>query len=87
MLTTYEAVLKGNKLKWKNAAPQQTAKKEWVDVYVTVLDKSSDAPERQVQGRKMAEALAALAALGSRSITDPLVWQKEIRQDRPLPRD
>ena len=86
MLMTYEAILEGNKLKWKGAAPQQTAEKSRIDVYVTLLDKSPDAPDRRIQGRKMAEALAILAALNTRSIIDPLAWQNEIRQDRPLPR-
>lgn len=87
MLMTYEAVLEGNKLRWKGASPQQATEKGQIAVYVTLLNKSPDAPESQAQGRKMAEALAALAALDEHSITDPITWQKETRQDRPLPRD
>lgn len=34
----------------------------------------------------MAAVLSQLAAAGGiRSIPDPLAWQREIRQDRPLP--
>ena len=88
MLMTYEAILEGNKLKWKGAAPRPTADKKEVAVYVTILETPPhEEPQAQPQGRKMADALAALAALDNRSITDPLAWQEEARQDRPLPRD
>ena len=66
MLTIYEAILEGNKLKWKGTVPQ-ISKNRRIDVYVTFLDKSLDVDKRS-QGRKMAEALAALADLRTRSI-------------------
>lgn len=87
MLIEYEAILEGNKLKWKGAAPQQLGQKNKIAVYVTLLEKLPDLPERRKQGQKMAEALIALAALSERSISDPLTWQKETRQDRPLIRE
>ena len=88
MLMTYEAILEGNKLKWKGAAPRQTVEKKEVAVYVTILDTPPlEEARAQAQGRKMADALAALAALDNRSITNPLAWQEEVRQDRPLPRE
>lgn len=37
------------------------------------------------QGRRMAVALDALAAMGSVNIPDPLAWQREQRADRELP--
>ena len=84
MLMTYEATLEGNKLKWKGAAPKQIAENKQLAVYVTILDSPPEEPQTPAQGRKMAEALASLAALENRSITDPLVWQEETRQDRPV---
>lgn len=39
-------------------------------------------PER---GQKMAEALSRIAAHGGTGISDPVVWQHEIRHDRALP--
>lgn len=38
-------------------------------------------------GLKAVEILSELAARGTafREITDPVAWQKDIRQDRPLP--
>lgn len=88
MLMTYEAILEGDKLKWKGAAPQQTAVQKEIAVYVTILDTPPlEELKTEASGRKMADALAALAALENRSIPDPLAWQEEVRQDRPLPRD
>lgn len=86
MLMTYEATLQGNKLEWKDAIPYQLVKHGKVTVYVTILDKPDAASEKTAQGRKMADALTSLAMLDKRSITDPLEWQAETRQDRPLPR-
>jgi hypothetical protein len=87
MLMTYEAILEGDKLRWKGSKPQQVSEKSQIAVYVTLLEKISEEPHKQTQGRQMAEALANLAALKQRSIADPLLWQKEIRQDKPLPRE
>lgn len=87
MLRTYEATLKGDQLKWKGTKPHLTSKQNGVDVYVTILDKSIDETEKSAQGYKMSAALAELAALSERSVLDPVAWQKETRQDRPLPRE
>jgi len=38
------------------------------------------------QGKRMAEILEEIAADGGvAEIADPLAWEREIRQDRPLP--
>lgn len=87
MLMTYEAILQGNKLKWKGTAPMQVTSQKEIRVYVTLLDAIPDTPENEERGQKMVAALSALAALGNHSIPDPLAWQKEIRQDRPLSRE
>ena len=83
MLLTYEAILEGNVLKWKGEAPKQ----DNVAVYVTLLDKPLDAAEKARQGSQMGDALAALATLDERSITEPIAWQAEMRRERPLPRE
>ncbi|MCP4423840.1 MAG: hypothetical protein GY803_05045 [Chloroflexi bacterium] len=83
---TYEAILQDNKLEWKDAIPRQITKHSKVAVYVTILDELTATSEKIAQGRKMAQALASLSALDERSIVDPLKWQAETRQDRPLPR-
>jgi hypothetical protein len=39
------------------------------------------------RGRRMAEALEALAATqGLNAIADPVAWQRDVRQDRSLTR-
>ncbi len=83
---TYKATLQGNKLEWKDAIPRQITDRRQVAVYVTILDDPVPTPEKTEQGRKMAQALAVLSTLDDRSIANPIEWQAEIRQDRPLPR-
>jgi hypothetical protein len=45
------------------------------------------APGSEPNGTKVAEIMAELAARGTafQDIKDPVAWQNEIRQDRPLP--
>jgi len=43
-------------------------------------------PGADERGRRLAEALRNLQAANPfKDITDPVAWQREIRQDRPLP--
>lgn len=44
-------------------------------------------PEKEVNGKKVAEIMAEIAARGTafRDIKDPAAWQREIRKGRPLP--
>ena len=64
------------------SSPQDDA----VVVYVTILDEPAVAPEINQQGERMAAALEQLAAVNALAdIADPVAWQQEMRQDRPLP--
>lgn len=86
MLQTYRAVLRGNWLEWIGAAPEQVKDENEITVEVTILgDAWAESVERE-RGLKMAEALEALAEVNALAdITDPVAWQREIREDRPLP--
>ena len=86
MLQTYRAVLRGNWLEWIGAAPEQVKDENEITVEVTILgDAWAESVERE-RGLKMAEALEALAEVNAlANITDPVAWQREIREDRPLP--
>lgn len=81
MLPTYAAVLRAGRLEWEGDGPPSLPP-TGVRVYVTLLD----APDTQ-RGPAMAEAFAALAAVGGPVgfIGDPAEWQSETREDRPLP--
>jgi hypothetical protein len=82
MLTTYCAVLKGDRLEWIDDRPE--SEERILKVYVTVLEELPDS-ERTYRGQKMAEALAKLAEIGAvNSIGDPVAWQREMRRDREL---
>ncbi|VAW32574.1 hypothetical protein MNBD_CHLOROFLEXI01-1036 [hydrothermal vent metagenome] len=84
MLMTYKAILRGNRLEWSETAPKQLTENKPVSV-VTVLDETTLAKEKALQGKKMALALEALSKLSPVSITDPAVWERAQRQERKLP--
>jgi len=86
MLQTYRAVLRGNWLEWIGAAPERVKDENEITVEVTILgDAWAESVERE-RGLKMAEALETLAEVNALAdITDPVAWQREIREDRPLP--
>jgi len=85
MLATYKATLHGNQLEWRDQTPPQLAHQEPVTVYVTLLDEQKTASERAIQGAQMSAALAAVAALTSQTVIDPLTWERDRRQERTLP--
>lgn len=82
MLKTFKAWLRGSRLEWIGEVPEFG--EQILQVHVTFLD---DKPvlEAQTRGRKMAEILENLAATKLMSDTDPVLWQRETRQDRSLP--
>ena len=84
MVRTYKALLRGNSLEWIGEAPERSEDYP-ITVEVTVLEKSYPAEARS-RGDEMAAILEKLAESGAVSeITDPVAWQRDLRQDRPLP--
>jgi len=80
MLRTYKGILKGDRVEWAGEAPLRDRA---LRVHITVLEEDADKEER---GRRMAEALTALAEEGAFSeISDPVKWQRELRKERTLP--
>lgn len=81
MLRTYEGILEGDRVRW--AGEEMPATDRPLRVHITVLEEET---EREKRGQKMADALSKLAESGAFSeVEDPSAWQREIRQDRPLP--
>lgn len=79
---TYRAVLHGNRIEWLDSPP---APGRPVPVQITLLENEAVEPS-MLRGQAMARVLEALAQGGGLStITDPVAWQREVRQDRPLP--
>ena len=77
MMRTYKAKLTGNQLEWTEDTPSLVPERD-AEVFVIFLQNNDRA-------RRVA-ALESLAAMGGiKSIPDPSAWQREIRQDRPLP--
>ncbi len=85
MLQTYKAILRGNRLEWNETAPQSLSDDQPVAVHVTILDQEQVTPAR-TSGQQMAAILAHLASKPTlASISDPVVWQREQRDERTLP--
>lgn len=83
MLRTFEALLKGKLLEWTNDVPQQSDRP--LKVYVTLLEEKSSI-SADIRRKKIVEILEKLAASQTfAEVTDPVAWQREMRQDRPLP--
>jgi len=85
---TYKALLRGNQLEWVGDAPGPSVKSDRaVPVHVTILDEVSESrPVTPRPGDQMAAALEQLAAIRALAdLTDPAAWERQARQDRPLP--
>jgi len=85
MSDTYRAVLHGDRLKWDGEVPEGLRSGHPVVVDITVVGEvvDEDVGER---GTKMAAALEKVAGIGGwRGGGDPMVWQRETREERPLP--
>lgn len=81
MLRTYEGILDGNRVQWAGDDVPEADRP--VRVHITVLE---DEAGKKKRGKQMADALAKLADVGAFSeIDSPVEWQREIRNDRPLP--
>jgi hypothetical protein len=84
MQSIYKAILRGDRIEWEDDVPEQIRSQSALTVLVTVVDQPAATDEKR--GSRMAEVLERLAASGGvSSITDPLQWQREQRQDRDLP--
>ncbi len=82
MSETYGAILKKNRVQWCDGQPSNL--KETQIVEITIPDEN--ATRVLGRGQEMSDALEKLAALNVLSqITDPSAWQRELREDRPLP--
>jgi hypothetical protein len=83
-MRTYRALLHGDRLEWLEDAPESQADTP-LHVHVTVLEPEPPA-EVHARGHAMAAILEQLAERRTFSaITDPVRWQRELRQDRVLP--
>jgi len=72
----YRAILQGSQLIWLDPPPNLPTNAE---VSITVTQ-----PRTQSRGDAMAAALEKLAQRNPFRGIDPVAWQREIRQDKPL---
>lgn len=83
MLSTYPATLRQNRIEWTGETPPGLPDDTAVPVHVTLLAPAPAADPNQ--GQRMAAALEKLAATALAQIPDPLAWEREQREERPLP--
>lgn len=82
MHPTYRGTLRGDRIEWEDDVPGELRGQGELTVFVTILNQ----PVVETSGRRMAEALERLALRGGvPSITDPVQWQREQREDREVP--
>ena len=78
---TYHAILHGARIEWLDSPPANT---ENLPVQITV--EPQPAGTQEPNGARVAVLLAQLARLGTfEHISDPVAWQREIREDVKLP--
>ena len=83
-MRTYRALLRGDRLEWLEEVPEPQPDVP-LPVHVTVLEQESPS-EAHARGYAMAALLEKLAKRRTFSaISDPVKWQRELRQDRVLP--
>ncbi|MEG3874293.1 hypothetical protein QUB36_18175 [Microcoleus sp. AT8-B1] len=83
MQRIFEAILKGNLLEWANEVPTQGDRP--VRVYVTLQEDRSTL-SAEFRRHRIVEVLEKIAANNVfADISDPVEWQRDLRQDRPLP--
>jgi hypothetical protein len=85
MASTYKATLHGDRLEWRDEAPDVPEDQD-LDIIVEVVGSSRSSGEEDAgRGARAAAALERIAAAGGPGIEDPLAWEREMREERPLP--
>jgi hypothetical protein len=87
MLSTYKAILRGDRLEWSGDAPKHMGREDAAPVYVTLLDEPTrDEAQSSSRGQRMAEALEQLAEIHALAeMEDAAGWERDMRHDRSLP--
>jgi hypothetical protein len=86
MHAAYRAILRGNRLEWRDEEPQDLAPDRDIEVSVTILETADSPGTTAARGAAMAAALERLAATGGpRSFGDAADWERDTREERSLP--
>src|SRR5258705_13449460 len=86
LLQTYKAILRGDRLEWRDSPPETLTSERAIAVQVTILDEETTLEKSDSPGSIMAALLDQLASLDTfAEMGDPQFWQREVRQDRGLP--
>jgi hypothetical protein len=86
MLHTYKAILRGDRLEWRDSPPDTVPGDRPVAVHVTILDDTMPVSSSPNSGQQLAAVLEQLAQIHALAdITDPAGWERDVRTDRHLP--
>lgn len=84
MDSTYKATVRGDRIEWEDDVPDEVRSQPALSVIVTIAEQRDLADKSG--GSRMAAALERLARSGGvPSISDPVQWQREQREDRNIP--
>lgn len=83
MVKSFKAILKNNSIQWLDPQPEIDFDRS-VEVQITVSEEHL-IPKTQSDGQAMAAALNKIAKNNNFAKINSQEWQKEMRQDRPLP--
>ncbi|MEO7912978.1 MAG: hypothetical protein ABIV47_25295 [Roseiflexaceae bacterium] len=85
-MQTYKAILRGDRLEWRDSPPASLTSEQAIAVQVTILDEEATLEKNDNPGPRMAALLEQLANIDTfADMGDPQAWQREVRQDRSLP--
>jgi hypothetical protein len=88
MLPTYRAIIENNQLRWIDETPERALQHQPLYVLVTIPDEPPQ-PDKELCELRRAKVTEILRQMAERhslnEITDPVSWQRERREDRPLP--
>ncbi len=83
MRGTYRALLRGDHIEWMGMPPDLPTEDRPAPILVMLLEEEG---KPNHSGQSMADALTQISQLPLREdVVDPGLWERQIRQDRPLP--
>lgn len=84
MSKVYDVIIRNDRIEWTSEPPVQASGGQPVHAQVRLLDE--DAISKKERGLRMAQIMEQLAQMQDTGLPeDPAQWEREEREDRPLP--
>ncbi len=86
MLTSYRAILKGDRVEWLNSEAPKLKPGSEILVDITILGQQGELATDAIRVSQIGDVLNRLAGIDAfAEIDDPATWERQIREDRELP--